>query len=309
MSIENYVLHLYPRPWRERYGEEFLAMLEQRPLSFLDGLDLLRGALDAHLHPALSTTGMPRQARMAYLFTALRSSVLTIFCAYVGFILAGMGFQKLTEDAQFQQVAQTWNLVGLAFHLVVMGAVVALLAVTAGGLPIVAAVIRSALARRRYAPLCGLAVPFLAFAVFLSVTLFLETINRPGTQHFWQFFAHQGLFFGTVLATAIASPSAICFAVARSEVPVRLLRFAVRVSTLVISAMALVLAATIAWGLGLRASAPQLFASNDGVLRTSTAGSWLGIVLAMALATVVAALLLLRGLSACSALRTVAAET
>jgi hypothetical protein len=53
MSMEKYLLRLYPRPWRERYEEELLALLEQRPVSLLDGLDLFFGALDAHLHPHL----------------------------------------------------------------------------------------------------------------------------------------------------------------------------------------------------------------------------------------------------------------
>jgi len=42
---------LYPRPWRERYGDEVGALLEARPPSLLDRIDLIRGALDARLHP------------------------------------------------------------------------------------------------------------------------------------------------------------------------------------------------------------------------------------------------------------------
>jgi hypothetical protein len=46
------LLRLYPRGWRERHGEEMLALLEDRPPSVADRLDLVRGALDARLHPA-----------------------------------------------------------------------------------------------------------------------------------------------------------------------------------------------------------------------------------------------------------------
>jgi hypothetical protein len=46
------LLRLYPRAWRERYGEELSAHLAaQRPLRIGVVADLLRGALDAHLHP------------------------------------------------------------------------------------------------------------------------------------------------------------------------------------------------------------------------------------------------------------------
>jgi hypothetical protein len=42
---------LYPAWWRRRYGEEFLAVLEWQPLTPRIALDVLRGALDARLHP------------------------------------------------------------------------------------------------------------------------------------------------------------------------------------------------------------------------------------------------------------------
>ena len=46
------LLRLYPRAWRERYGEELAAQLgAERPLRAGVVADLVRGALDAHLHP------------------------------------------------------------------------------------------------------------------------------------------------------------------------------------------------------------------------------------------------------------------
>src|SRR5919107_1999671 len=44
------LLRLYPRRWRARYGEEFAALLEERPLGPFDVADVLLGALDAQLH-------------------------------------------------------------------------------------------------------------------------------------------------------------------------------------------------------------------------------------------------------------------
>jgi hypothetical protein len=46
------IVALYPRAWRARYGEELEALLEAGSLGLRDRIDLLRGALDAHLHPA-----------------------------------------------------------------------------------------------------------------------------------------------------------------------------------------------------------------------------------------------------------------
>ena len=42
---------LFPRAWRDRYGDELEAILDEDPPGMRARLDLLRGALDAHLHP------------------------------------------------------------------------------------------------------------------------------------------------------------------------------------------------------------------------------------------------------------------
>lgn len=44
------LLRLYPRAWRRRYSPEMEALLAQTPPTPRAVLDLLRGALDAHLH-------------------------------------------------------------------------------------------------------------------------------------------------------------------------------------------------------------------------------------------------------------------
>ena len=45
-----HILRLYPSAWRERYAEEMESILEERPLGPFEMVDLLLGALDAHLH-------------------------------------------------------------------------------------------------------------------------------------------------------------------------------------------------------------------------------------------------------------------
>jgi hypothetical protein len=43
------LLLLYPRAWRERYGEEFLAMLGSNRLRLSQVIDIVRGAIDARM--------------------------------------------------------------------------------------------------------------------------------------------------------------------------------------------------------------------------------------------------------------------
>jgi hypothetical protein len=47
------LLALYPEAWRARYGDEFRALLEDRPPSLRERLDIVRSALDARVNPQL----------------------------------------------------------------------------------------------------------------------------------------------------------------------------------------------------------------------------------------------------------------
>lgn len=48
------LIALYPAPWRARYEDEFLALLAERPPESVgERLDIVRGAIDARLHPQL----------------------------------------------------------------------------------------------------------------------------------------------------------------------------------------------------------------------------------------------------------------
>lgn len=44
---DRWFLKLYPREWRERYGDEFSAMVGDRRLSLENSIDLISGAIDA----------------------------------------------------------------------------------------------------------------------------------------------------------------------------------------------------------------------------------------------------------------------
>jgi hypothetical protein len=47
------LLRLYPTAWRERYEAEFLRVLQERPVGLRASVDVLLGAVDAHVHPEL----------------------------------------------------------------------------------------------------------------------------------------------------------------------------------------------------------------------------------------------------------------
>ena len=47
--MKTLLIRCYPAVWRERYGDEFASILDERPLGPFDVADILLGALDARL--------------------------------------------------------------------------------------------------------------------------------------------------------------------------------------------------------------------------------------------------------------------
>jgi hypothetical protein len=64
--MRRWLTRLYPRAWRQRYEAEFVALLEQQPLTLGIILDVVRGALDAHGRGPQGATGADhRRGQMA----------------------------------------------------------------------------------------------------------------------------------------------------------------------------------------------------------------------------------------------------
>jgi drug/metabolite transporter (DMT)-like permease len=81
------LIRLYPAAWRERYGDEMAAVLEDRPPGPFDVADLLLGAIDAHLHlrglghHSEHRKGIPMSLRLAGIAAVVGGLLWTIFFA------------------------------------------------------------------------------------------------------------------------------------------------------------------------------------------------------------------------------------
>jgi len=85
MKLKIFLLRLYPRAWRARYEEEFLALLEQTGSAPLDLADVALGALDAHLRPQVTATSVGGERRpLMSRTTVLQGSALA---AMIGSVL------------------------------------------------------------------------------------------------------------------------------------------------------------------------------------------------------------------------------
>lgn len=290
------LVRLYPRAWRERYGEEFLAVLEQRPASVSDLFDVALGALDAWLRPQMVSE------RKMVVVDRMRSSVLLVLWAWVGLVAAGVGFQKMTEYEDFVRAARDSVAVGVAFYAVMIGAVLSLAAVVVGGAPVAFAALRKALAEGRKDVPLMFCVPPLSLAGFVGYALVLvgvvyPALGRPAVHDPMNVALFLSLV-GAFLLAVVASAWAVSAAVRRSELGGRPIRYALYPSAVAAASMVVVLAGTALWGVALRAQAPALFAGDEGILSTPTYVTWLAIVAVMAASTAVALVAAARGLRA-----------
>jgi hypothetical protein len=130
--VARFTVNLYPLAFRRRYRDELLALLEQTPVRLHTLLDLLLGALDAHLRPYDGPTGALSTGER------LRASTSGVLACWVIFAAAGFGFYKTTEDPPFSGAEHTHPLLGSAHAAIQVVATVASLAVILGALPLVA---------------------------------------------------------------------------------------------------------------------------------------------------------------------------
>jgi hypothetical protein len=78
------LVRLYPRRWRDRYEEEFLALLKERPPTMSDRLDTIRGAVDAHLNPQGQAEPTPWTHRIPGLLALIAGAMWS--AAFIAFV-------------------------------------------------------------------------------------------------------------------------------------------------------------------------------------------------------------------------------
>ena len=84
-----WLVRLYPAGWRERYEDEFMALLEDARPSLTDFADILLGALDARLFLRDATGGT------LTMLTRYRAANIAVFCSWILFVLAGLALNWL----------------------------------------------------------------------------------------------------------------------------------------------------------------------------------------------------------------------
>jgi hypothetical protein len=283
-------LFLLPAVFRREYGRAIAQDFSRDcrdTYATAGGRGLLRLAIGATADLVQGAVAEYRQVVTYYwkgilAMPRLRSALLTIFCAWVAFVIAGLGLQKMTEYDDFQSVAAHQLTVGLPFKVVYVGAAVSLLAVLIGGVPLAAAALRQALADRRFAIAALFAVPPLALALFVGfIILYTRDLPQSAAS------GHIHVVVGAFVVAAILSTAAVCYAVSATSPEISaVIGFAKWPAAITAATMVLMGAATIIVALRLNAVAPGVV----GDMTSYYTFTLLNVTVLMALAAIVAAI-------------------
>jgi hypothetical protein len=109
-------LALYPLAYRRRYGQEMGAVLEDSPVTPAVLVDLLRGAVRAHLRPEPAVAGEVGPEER------LRLGLGSVLLCWVLFALAGLALYKTTENGASEAGGEPGLLGGLHLCIEVLAA-------------------------------------------------------------------------------------------------------------------------------------------------------------------------------------------
>lgn len=254
----------YPARWRRVHGDEYGQLLCD---------------LQVHRHPALVLDSLRGAARARLvpggLTMSTRSPMTVAVWAAALFTVAGLGFQKLSEE--LLTVANGVR------TLLAIAAAVALLALVVAAVPTAVALVRG----RDHRAWWYVAVPFVACAAWLVLVQVALAVTGGHGVHATQTrlaaaaVALGGL--GAVAATAWAASTVLRRVPA--EQPPGLRRTALAVLAVGMGATTVL---AVLWGLLVHAHDPSAFTGDQGLVATPFVPSWLGTVALMAGAAVLA---------------------
>lgn len=286
------LMNLYPRAWRNRYGEELADLLVVAPLTVVVVLDVVRGALDAHLNLSdliSERPGLP--ARM-------RSTAMATLAAWVMFCFAAVMIWPTTNDPRFDDAANAHPLIGALRWLATAGLATGVVAVASAAVPLAVFTAWQACRRRDLVALALFATPAVGVAIFVGYTeVLLQLTDQPEHSVANVVMTVSWLVLGVTVAE-VSGVGAATALMRRTEYRPALLRMTGWATAATAAAMSMALLAGAAYGLGIWIDTPALFSSSNGLLATPLPLTWAALLLIAAVATATATRASLRGMRA-----------
>ena len=262
------LVRLYPARWRERYGEEYDALLEEHGADLRTVADVAAGAIDAWLGAARTPTWEGRQ----------RAALTASLWAAVAMAASVAGFQKMAEYDDFRAAAAHHASIGAGRDLILAGAVIVAVAACLAGVVVVAALWRD-LGRAPRAelvrPLLLAATATAAFLLGLAAVAAYAHLAPAQPVHGRETIVVLAGWFVYSSTCAVLALSATGRLLSRLSIGAAALRRTVRLAWLGAAGMALTVIGMAVWGIALRLERAPLFGLRDGgLLATPTPATW-----------------------------------
>jgi hypothetical protein len=154
--LARWLVSLYPRRWRDRYGDEFVVFLEDHPYTFGAAANVVGSAAAERLRSGMGFTMNWRQR-----------TLMMMACAYLAAVAAGVNFYWTVNDTPLAVAMRSHAGLSAAFRAVALGSFFAFGTVIAIAIPLTASVATEAIGARRWNVLALIALPFLSGVLLL----------------------------------------------------------------------------------------------------------------------------------------------
>lgn len=252
------LLRWYPRSWRDRYGEELLALTEDEWGDRIPSLRYRRDIARAGLRERVHATGLVGPGANAA--TRLRSGSLLVLSTWTLFVIAGLGLQKTSEHFARAVPLASRSTSQDAFNTVALFAVISLAAVLIGvaaTLPRAIEFLRSGGWRHvRRHTLRSVIASGLAVATVIPLSQWAHTLNEMQRNGADNAYSWAVTAWAVLVALALVSWTATAIAVVvRLNLSRRTLRIEGTLAVVVAGSMAAITIATAVWWSSLSAQA------------------------------------------------------
>jgi hypothetical protein len=275
-------LALYPLAYRRRYGEEMESLIEDSGASPASVVDLLRGALRAHLRPE---PGVEAELGPD---DRVRLGLGGVLLCWIVFAVAGLGLYKTTEGHSFTAAGDAHGVVGTAHLAIQILAALATAAVVVGAAPLVLAALRQAHDRHAVERATMIAVGCVVVFGIATAGLVVVGSLRPApsdTLSAVSFAIWTVLVLGCGIGCVLAARVGL-FAI---TIPKDMLRVISACATVVVLGMAGIALGTAVYLVALAHDAPGLAGQGNGPLELLSVGASLAIQLVVMVVVLVPA--------------------
>lgn len=294
MSFERW-LKAYPRTWRERYGDEMIALLEDHAtngrLPLRHKLSVLSGGMAERWHTDAGPVATARQ----------RSGALQVFCAFMAFVIGGINFAKFSEHWQSTVTPAHQYVAGVSYAAIQVGALAAAALVIIGAVIVGPALLSFVRRNGLRELLTRIQVPT-AISVATALSLLgivlwaqqLSVTQRNGADGAYTWAVAGFSLLAAVCLTAWTVVAANF--VLRLDLSVAVVRAEAALAGLLTGLMAVMAAAVVIWWAAMATHAPGFLPSGEGSYASS--GSALAPAMILTIVVMGSALVLaLRGVS------------